>query len=80
MTTRIINGNTYSEFAVVAAKSIPVVSGLQIPPHDHVALTHNAETGDLTQAVYRSGGQSGAVVATITLTYSNGLLSTVTKS
>lgn len=53
--------------------------GLAIPEHDHVALTHNAG-GDLTQAVYRSGGQSGAVVATITLTYSNGLLSTVAKS
>lgn len=58
---------------------IPVVTGLEIPPHDHIALTHDSG-GNLTQVVYRSGGQSGGVVATVTLTYSNGLLSTVTRS
>lgn len=58
---------------------IPVVTGLEIPPHDHFALTHDSG-GNLTQVVYRSGGQSGEVVATVTLTYSNGLLSTVTRS
>lgn len=52
--------------------------GLGIPEHDFISLSY---TGDLlTGVVYRTGGQSGTVVATLTLTYSNGLLATITKS
>jgi hypothetical protein len=53
--------------------------GLEIPTHDYIANTYTGS--DLTQTVFRRGGASGKIVATLTLTYdgSNNLL-TVTKS
>jgi len=53
--------------------------GLEIPTHDYIANTYTGT--DLTQAVFRRGGASGNVVATLTMTYdgSNNLL-TVTRS
>jgi hypothetical protein len=41
--------------------------GLEIPTHDHIT---NSYTGtNLTQTVFRRGGASGTVVATLTMTY-----------
>jgi hypothetical protein len=80
MTTRRINGNTYSEFAIVAGDPLPVnsLSGLEIPPHDHITLSY---TGDnLTSVVYKTGGASGTTVATLTLVYTGSRLDSVTKS
>lgn len=59
--------------------SVPVVTGLEIPEHDHISLSYTS--GNLTGVTYRTGGSGGTVVATLTLTYdgSNNLL-TVTKS
>ena len=54
-------------------------SGLEIPTHDYI---ENSYTGsNLTQTVFKRGGSSGKVVATLTLTYdgSNNLL-TVARS
>jgi hypothetical protein len=53
--------------------------GLEIPTHDYIANTYTGS--DLTQTVFRRGGASGKIVATLTLTYdgSSNLL-TVTKS
>ena len=53
--------------------------GLEIPTHDYIANTYTGS--ELTQTVFRRGGASGKIVATLTLTYdgSNNLL-TVTKS
>ena len=41
--------------------------GMFIPPHDHVTNTYSGS--NLTQIVYRIGGSSGRVVATIDMTY-----------
>jgi hypothetical protein len=53
--------------------------GLEIPTHDYIANTYTGS--NLTQTVFRRGGASGKIVATLTLTYdgSSNLL-TVTKS
>lgn len=54
-------------------------AGLEIPTHDYIANTYTGT--NLTQVVFRRGGASGTVVATLTMTYdgSNNLL-TVAKS
>jgi hypothetical protein len=54
-------------------------AGLEIPTHDYIANTYSGT--NLTQTVFRRGGASGKIVATLTLTYdgSSNLL-TVTKS
>jgi len=53
--------------------------GLEIPTHDYIANTYTGT--NLTEAVFRRGGASGKVVATLTMTYdgSNNLL-TVARS
>jgi hypothetical protein len=54
-------------------------AGLEIPTHDYIANTYSGS--NLTTVVFRRGGASGTVVATLTMTYdgSNNLL-TVTRS
>jgi len=42
-------------------------SGLLIPAHDYLANTYTG--GNLTSTVYRRGGASGTIVATVTHTY-----------
>jgi hypothetical protein len=54
------------------------IAGLAIPTHDYVSLSYTS--GNLTGVVYKTGGSGGTTVATLTLAYSNGILSTVTKS
>ena len=53
--------------------------GLEIPTHDYIANTYTGS--NLTQTVFKRGGASGKIVATLTLTYDgiNNLL-TVTRS
>ena len=53
--------------------------GLEMPTHDYIANTYTGS--NLTQTVFRRGGASGKIVATLTLTYdgSDNLL-TVTRS
>ena len=53
--------------------------GLEIPTHDYIANTYTGS--NLTQTVFKRGGASGTIVATLTLTYdgSSNLL-TVTRS
>jgi hypothetical protein len=41
--------------------------GLEIPTHDYIANTYTGT--NLTQTVFRRGGASGTVVATLTMTY-----------
>ena len=57
---------------------IPVVTGLEIPEHDYIALSY---TGDnLTGVVYKTGGSGGTTVATLILAYAGSQLTSVTKS
>ena len=58
---------------------IPVVTGLEIPEHDYIALTYTGS--NLTGVVYKTGGSGGTTVATLTLAYhGNDNLTSVTKS
>ena len=45
---------------------------------DYIGLSYTGS--DLTTVTYYSGGASGALVATLTMTYSSGVLQTVTKT
>ena len=54
--------------------------GLEIPTHDHIGNTWDANNNLLT-AVYKRGGASGKTVATLTMTYdANDNLLTVARS
>jgi hypothetical protein len=71
---------TYSTSIVPGLYSAEAVtSNLSIPKHDYVSCTYTGS--NLTGVVFKSGGASGILVATLVLTYdgSNNLL-TVTKS
>ena len=59
-------------------KPVVTMAGLNIPLHDYISCSYTGT--NLTGVVFKNGGSSGNVVATLTLTYdgSNNLL-TVTK-
>jgi hypothetical protein len=70
---------TYEEISVKKiVKPVSVLEGLSIPEHDFLELSYTGT--DLTGVVYRRGGASGAIVATLALTYSGGNLLTVAKT
>jgi len=54
--------------------------GFEIPPHDYIAVTRNANL-DIETAIFKTGGAGGTTVATLTLAYdgNNDFLS-VTKT
>lgn len=56
---------------------VQTADALGIPPHDWIGLAYNG--ADLTGVTYKVGGASGTTVATLTLAYSGGLLSSVSK-
>ena len=59
---------------------IPTIQGLEIPAHDHIGNTWDANNNLLT-VVYKRGGASGKTVATLTMTYdANDNLLTVARS
>lgn len=58
--------------------TVNTLAGLEIPAHDYISMTYTGD--DLTGVVYKDGGSGGTTVATLTLTYSGGQLTSVTKS
>ena len=57
----------------------PTIAGLAIPEHNRIELTYTGVNP--TTIVYKQGGASGTVVATLTLTYDgNNNVLTVTRS
>lgn len=54
------------------------IPGLDIPTHDYVGCSYTGS--DLTGVVYKTGGSGGTTVATLTLAYTDGKLTSVTKS
>lgn len=52
--------------------------GFEIDPHDYISLSYTGS--DLTGVVYKKGGSGGSTVATLTLAYSGGNLTEVTKT
>lgn len=53
-------------------------AGLVDVPYDYVSLTYSGI--NITQAVFKQGGSSGTVVATLNMTYSGVLLTSVTRA
>lgn len=54
------------------------VTGIVPAPFDYISCTYTG--ADLTSVVYKTGGSGGTTVATLTMTYSNGVLLTTTRS
>ena len=52
--------------------------GMGTETHDYTDLTYTGT--DLTKVEYYLGGSGGTLVATITMTYSAGILQTITKT
>lgn len=61
-----------------AGNPIPTIAGLEIPAHDYISLSYTGN--DLTGVVYKDGGSGGSTVATLVLAYTDGNLTSVTKS
>jgi hypothetical protein len=57
---------------------VNILSGLEIPDHDYIALGYTGS--DLTSATYKTGGSGGTTVATLALGYTGSNLTSVTKS
>ena len=53
--------------------------GLNLPAHDYISIPPAPADGDQI-ITYRRGGASGDVVATLTVTYVGGEVSTVVRS
>lgn len=58
--------------------SASVINGLVREPYDYILCSYTGS--NLTGVVYKSGGASGTVVATLTLAYSGSDLISVTKT
>lgn len=67
--------NNNGDFVPFSAGGVP---GLDIPTHDYVGLTYTGS--DLTGVVYKTGGANGTTVAALTLAYTNGNLTSVTRT
>lgn len=60
-------------------EGIDGVEGLDVPKHDYRGLSYTG--GNLTGVVYKTGGASGTIVASLTMAYDgSGNLISVTKS
>ena len=82
-TTASISGDITVDNVTLAAGTeaigkLTALPGLDIPAHDYIALSYTGS--DLTGVVYKTGGSGGTTVATLTLAYTNGVLTLVTKS
>jgi hypothetical protein len=53
--------------------SVRNVAGLNIPQHDAVAISYHGSTNNISTVIYKTGGSSGATVATLTLAYDGGV-------
>lgn len=78
-----IDSQLYEEHAVRSvAGSVAVVNflgGLGISAHDYISFTYTK--GNLTGAVFKSGGSGGSTVATLALVYdANNNITSITKT
>lgn len=66
--------------AVTEDGAVRIAADLQIPEHDYGANTYDGDSNLLT-TVYRKGGPTGTIVATVTMTYdANGNLLTFRRT
>jgi len=57
------------------------IAGLYIPQHDYISISPSAAPTDGDQTItYKIGGASGTTVATLTVTYVGGNVSTVVRT
>jgi hypothetical protein len=49
--------------------SVRNVAGLNIPQHDAVAISYHGSTNNISTVIYKTGGSSGATVATLTFAH-----------
>ena len=63
------------------------IAGLDIPQHDYISVSYVGSTNNISSVVYKEGGASGTIVATLNFTYVGGTpsaddadIATVTKS
>lgn len=74
MAQRIVNGEQFEAF-LIEGSSVP---GFNVPSYDYIVLDPPSQP---TSIVYKSGGASGTVVASLTLAYDgSGNLISATKS
>lgn len=57
---------------------VTIESGLVPESYDFISLTYTGS--DVTGVVYKSGGPDGTVIATLSITYVGGNISTVTRT
>ena len=64
-----------------AAGHLKTITSNSLVPseYDYISLSYNADN-NLETVVYKTGGSGGTPVATLTLVYVDGNLSTITKS
>jgi hypothetical protein len=71
--------STISPVPVGRNSARQVESGLSVPEHDYINITYNL-SNQPTMVVYRIGGPSGNIVATISMSYDgSGNLTTVQR-
>jgi hypothetical protein len=67
-----------ADTAAIKASSSSI-SGMAVPSHNYMSLSYTGS--NLTGVVYKTGGSSGTIVATLTLAYDgSGNLTSVSKS
>lgn len=75
----VISGNVSTIAADLASPLQMKVPGFQLPSYDYLSMAYDG-SGNVTSVVYRTGGSTGTIVATLTLGYSGANLVSVTKS
>ena len=69
---------THYKVSTISGTPLEVSEGFSVPKHDYISLAYNGST--LTGVVYKTGGSSGTVLATLILAYDvNNNLTSVTK-
>lgn len=71
-------GTTWYPVKIDSSGRLDVGSGLVTESYDYIVLSYDGD--NLTGVVYKSGGVSGDVVATLTLAYSGSTLISITKT
>jgi hypothetical protein len=82
---RVLDSSTDSVTAVQGTPaadvdSWPVRDLAKLVPFEFDYINLSYTGNNLTQVVYRSGGSSGTIVATLTMTYTGSRLDTVTRT
>ncbi len=72
------DGDRVAEVTLDGALVVSVLDSLVPTGYNFIALGYTG--ADLTTVTFKSGGSSGTIVGVLTLTYTAGVLQTVTRS